>query len=71
MKIKPVVQEEKTGCGIACAAMLSNQSYQHTRKIAKQLGISAADPELWSETECVRKLLAHSKITVSDREEPF
>jgi len=65
------MQEERTGCGIACVAMLSNQSYQHARKIAKQLGISAEDPELWSETMYVRKLLAYLKIKISDREKPF
>ncbi len=71
MKIKPVVQEEKTGCGIAYAAMLSNRSYQQVRTIAEQLGIFADDPELWSETKYVRNLLAHLEVKVADREEPF
>jgi ABC-type bacteriocin/lantibiotic exporter with double-glycine peptidase domain len=71
MKIKPVVQEDQMGCGIACAAMLSNQSYQQARKIAEQLGISADDPQLGSDTKHVRKLLAHLKIEVSNEEESF
>lgn len=71
MKIKPVVQEDQMGCGIACAAMLSNRSYQQARKIAEQLGISADDSQLGSDTKHVRKLLAHLKVEASNREEPF
>lgn len=69
--MKPVVQEDKTGCGIACAAMLSGLSYARTKKIARQLGIEAADPRLWSDTTHVRKLLAHLKVKVAKEEKPF
>ncbi len=69
--MKPVVQEEVTGCGIACVAMLSNRSYAQARKIASGLGVFAADPKLWSDTGHVRKLLGHLKINVAKVEKTF
>lgn len=69
--IKPVLQEEKTGCAIACVAMLSGLSYARAKGIAGRLGIAASDPKLWSDTAHVRKLLAHLNVKVSAREKPF
>lgn len=37
--MKPVVQEEKTGCAIASAAAIAGISYQEAKKIANELGI--------------------------------
>ncbi|MBX3123385.1 MAG: hypothetical protein KF854_09915, partial [Nitrospira sp.] len=56
--IRPVVQEERTGCGIAAAAALAGVSYARAKAVAKSLGIVASDRKLWSETEYVRGLVA-------------
>ena len=69
--MKPVIQEDVTGCGIACVAMLTGQPYQRTKRIAERLGISVADPSLWSETYSVRKLLKHFSVPTSQKERPF
>ena len=69
--MNPVIQEETTGCGIACVAMLSHRSYAEARTIAAQQGIFAADPELWSGTAHVRQLLSHLNIKVAKVETPF
>lgn len=69
--LNPVIQQEPTGCGIACVAMLSNRSYTQTRKIATGLGIFAADLKLWSDTGHVRRLLSHLDMKVAKVETPF
>ena len=56
--MKPVIQEEPTGCGIASSAAIAGISYEKARKIAHSLGIYADDQSLWSDTEYVRRLLA-------------
>ena len=55
--MKPVVQLERTGCGIAAVATLVGMSYRETQRTANRLGISADDVKLWSETGYVRRLL--------------
>ena len=55
--MKPVVQLERTGCGIASVAALVGLSYLRAKSIANSLGIFAHDEGLWSETAQVRKLL--------------
>ena len=55
--MKPVVQLDRTGCGIASVAALSGVSYRQARLVANRLGISAGDSRLWSETHHVRRLL--------------
>jgi hypothetical protein len=60
--MKPVVQEEKTGCGIAVVATLAGVTYQDARSAARSLNISAADERLWSDRRYVRTLLAHYGI---------
>ena len=55
--MKPVVQLERTGCGIASVAALAGVSYWETQRVANRLGIVADDPRLWSETGYVRRLL--------------
>ena len=64
MKIEPVIQEEASGCGIACVAMLAKKTYKEIKEIANANGIFAEDERLWSETDYVRTLLRHfnSKI---------
>jgi len=66
-----VVQEERTGCAIACVAALAGIKYPAAKKAATQLGIFAADPALWHATSHVRKLLAHFNLRAGSREENF
>lgn len=69
--MKPVVQLERTGCGIASVAAIVGLSYQKTKAIANSLGIFAQDKSLWSETSYVRKLLSHFGIKTDSHEIPF
>jgi hypothetical protein len=48
--MKPVLQQEATGCGIASVATLAGVTYRHVRRAADQFGISAQDDRLWSDT---------------------
>jgi len=69
--LKPVIQEEATGCAIACAATLAGISYRQARKIANGMGIFAEDKLLWSETGSIRRLLESLNIVTGGREMPF
>jgi hypothetical protein len=60
--MKPVVQLERTGCGIASVAALAGMSYRQVQYVANRLGIFADDPKLWSETGYVRRLLTEYGI---------
>ena len=69
--MKPVVQLERTGCGIASIAAIASLSYPRAKLIANSLGIFAQDESLWSETSHVRKLLSYFGIKTGSREIPF
>lgn len=69
--MKPVVQRERTGCGIASVATLAGISYAQAKRAANRLGIFAEDPRLWSETRQVRDLLTHVHIRAAGKEAPF
>lgn len=69
--MKPVVQRERTGCGIASVAALAGVSYAHAKRMANRLGISAEDDRLWSDTQPVRSLLAGYQIRASRAEQRF
>ncbi|WP_206675613.1 hypothetical protein [Solimonas terrae] len=69
--IRPVVQKEIAGCGIASVAALAGVSYEQARAVAATLGISAADPRLWSQTAHVRQLLAHFGLRAAPGEATF
>ena len=69
--IKPVVQLERTGCGIAAVATLAAVSYREAQRRAKRLGIVAADRRLWSETNHVRRLLREYRLRPARTELPF
>lgn len=69
--IKPVVQLEQTGCGIAAVAAIAGVSYRHTQRRANQLGIFATDHRLWSETGHVRRLLKAYRLGPTSIERPF
>jgi hypothetical protein len=60
--VKPVMQLERTGCGIASVAALAGTSYRQAQRTANQLGIFAKDRRLWSETQPVRTLLKRYRI---------
>lgn len=55
--MRPVVQLEPTGCGIASAASIAGLSYWKAKSIANRMGIHAEDRRLWSGTSHVRRLL--------------
>jgi hypothetical protein len=69
--MKPVVQLERTGCGIAAVATLAGASYRETQRLANRLGISAGDSILWSETRYIRRLLKQYEIRSARTEVPF
>jgi len=69
--LRPVVQEEVTGCGIASVAALTGRSYRQVQRLARELGIVADDQRLWSETRHVRTLLRHFGYSASAKERAF
>lgn len=69
--MKPVVQEERTGCGIASVAAIAGLSYARAKAVAASLGISAQDRRLWSETAPVKRLLAQFGIRTARGTRPF
>jgi len=69
--MRVVIQEETTGCGLACVAMLAGMSYAAVREAAAELGIYAADEALFSDSAYVRRLLAHFGVEADRKETPF
>ena len=69
--MKPVIQEEKTGCAIASSAAIAGVSYKEARKIAHSIGMYAEDSKLWSETNFIRKLTKKFGIKTGKQEIPF
>ena len=69
--VKPVIQLERTGCGIASAAAIARISYRAARERARALGIVARDPALWSDPRPVRRLLESFGIPTRRDEHPF
>lgn len=69
--MKPVVQLERTGCGIASVAALAGVSYRQAQRVANRIGILADDPRLWSETGYVRRLLQEYGVRSVNTEVPF
>ena len=69
--LKPVIQEENTGCGIAAVAKIRGKSYAQMKAIANAMGIDATDTSLWSDTQYVRRMLASAGVTTSADEIPF
>lgn len=69
--LKPVIQEETTGCGIASVANILGKTYSEMKAIANAMGIYADDKSLWSDTQYVRKMLAKFHVDVSAHEIPF
>jgi ABC-type bacteriocin/lantibiotic exporter with double-glycine peptidase domain len=71
MKINTVIQQEVSGCGLACVAMLVGKPYGEVKNKANRLGIFSEDKKLWSETGYVRQLLKKYEIKASRTEKPF
>lgn len=69
--MKPVIQEDVTGCGIASVAALAGVTYKEVKAVASQLGIEVGDSRLWSDTTLVRNLLNHYGIQADPQEKPF
>lgn len=69
--MKPVVQEETTGCGIASVANILGKTYSEMKEIANAMGIYASDKSLWSDSRYVRHMLSASGIETSPDEVPF
>ena len=65
------MQEERTGCGIACVATIAGISYQEAKQRAGDLGICSTDHALWSDTKYVRRLLANLGWNTGPEELPF
>ena len=69
--MQPVIQEERTGCGIASVAAIAGVSYGESAKLAATLGIHANDSTLWSDTAWVRRLLTAYLLAPWPEEMPF
>ena len=68
--MKPVIQQDRTGCALASIAALTLQDYQTVKNAAAKLGVCVTDPKLWSDTRHVRRLLQHFDLS-ADRKEKF
>ncbi|MEH6358604.1 MAG: hypothetical protein V7745_06415 [Pseudomonadales bacterium] len=66
-----IIQEEKTGCGIASVANIVGLSYEEVKNKANSIGIFAKDESLYSDTGYVRKLLNEYAFNTSDKEVSF
>ena len=69
--MKPVIQEEMTGCAIASSAAIAGLSYNEAKTVANNLGIYAQDKELWSNSSHIRKLLQELGLSTSSKEKSF
>ena len=69
--LKPVIQGETTGCGIASVANVLGKSYSEMKTIANAMGIYADDESLWSDTQYVREMLSRGGVETSPDEIPF
>lgn len=69
--MKPVVQLERNGCGIASVATVAGVSYRQAQRVANRIGIFADDSRLWSETEHVRRLLREFGVPAARRTRAF
>ncbi len=69
--MKPVVQDEISGCAIASAAAIAGITYEEAKAVANGLGIFAEDPTLWSDTQHIRCLLKKLGYDVLESKQPF
>jgi|TARA_Y100001934_G_C11904069_1_gene563607 hypothetical protein len=69
--LKPVIQEEPSGCGIASVANILGKTYQEMKTRANAMGIYAEDKSLWSDTQYVRRMLSSARVGTSPTEVAF
>ena len=69
--MNPVVQQDRTGCGIAAVAAITGQTYAAVKQAANTLGIAVSDPRLWTDPEPIRRLLARFGVAAGAAEAPF
>lgn len=69
--LRPVVQEETTGCGIASVANILGKTYAEMKGIANAMGIHASDKSLWSDPQYVRRMLSSAGVETSANEASF
>jgi len=66
-----IIQEEKTGCGIASVANIVGRPYAEVKARANAMGIFATDDTLYSDTGYIRNLLKEFGAKSSSVEIPF
>lgn len=69
--MKAIIQEDITGCAIASASVLSNQSYQQTKVVFESMGLELTDAALWSSTEPMRALCQQLGIELDKSQHGF
>lgn len=69
--MRPVVQGDRTGCGIAAVAAIAGVSYARAKTVATNAGIFVHDVSLWSETEPVQRLLSCFGLRAARTTRPF
>lgn len=69
--VNVVIQEEKTGCGIASVANIIGFPYVDVKVKANSIGIFSEDKTLYSDTGYVRKLLTEYDVKTSTKELEF
>ena len=69
--MNPVIQLERTGCGIASVATVAGVSYRQAQRAANRMGIFAENQRLWSETSYVRRLLQQYGLRAAPAEARF
>jgi ABC-type bacteriocin/lantibiotic exporter with double-glycine peptidase domain len=72
IKMKRIIQEDKTGCGLACIAMIAkNVTYSSVKKRA--VNKYGFDPNgvLYTQTNHLRELLEEYGVVIGKRKVPF
>ena len=69
--MKPVIQQDITGCAVASAAVLSGISYATAKQVADTMGLTIDDPAWYSETGSMFRLLAKLGIKTGVESKPF
>ena len=69
--MKPVIQQEQTGCAIASSAAIAGITYKKAKLVANSLGIYAQDPGLWSDSKYICELLNKLGFNINNRKVPF
>lgn len=63
--VRRIIQEDATGCGIACAAMLAGISYSRAKTVALRLGIIGQKPPYYTNASDLSKLLRELELVPS------